>query len=352
MDTGRMADLSPRWRIFLKVGLILISLTLVGVGIFALRESLKDISLAGLITLWVRQPLQFWLVWAGLNLLVLLFWAWRWGVILQALGLKISLKKRLFARLAGFGWSYFTPGPQIGGEPVQVYLITRNTQIPLSNVMSSVYLDRLVDGLTNFAVLTAGVLMILFLDMEWARGIRWLGLTTGLVLIIPSVHFLLLMRGKTPLTRVVRKIRLKEIPVWNAVSQQVVLMESHLSVFARQHTLALAKAFFISAFSWLISMGEFFWLLSGFSEPLSLLHMLRFLILARFSFLLPVPAAVGIFESAMVFAAVSLGLSPMTGVALGLTIRVRDVLLGLMGVLISGSGSLQTLFRFKSEVTR
>ncbi|MEJ5313607.1 MULTISPECIES: lysylphosphatidylglycerol synthase transmembrane domain-containing protein [Anaerolinea] len=352
MDTGRVVNLSPRWRTFLKAGLILISLMLVGVGFFALSESLEDITLSGLTGLWLRQPVRFWLIWAGLNLLVILFWAWRWGVILQALGLPVSLKKRVFARLAGFGWSYFTPGPQIGGEPVQVYLVARDAQLPLSSVMTSVYLDRLIDGLTNFAVLAAGVLMILFLDMEWAGGIRWLSLSTGLVLIVPVAHFLLLMRGETPLTRVLLKIRSTGNPFWIAVSHQVILMESHLGDFAQQHTLTLIKAFLISVLSWLVSIGEFAWLLSGLSDPLSLLHMLRFLILARFSFLLPVPAAVGIFESAMVFAAVSLGLSPVIGVALGLTIRIRDVLLGLIGVLISGSGSIRSLFHFKREVAK
>lgn len=339
-----MVDLSPRWRNILKTGFILLSLGLVGLGMYALKDSLKGVSLSGLKSLWARLPVEFWGIWIGLNLAVILVWAWRWSVILQPLGIQASLKNRVFARLAGFGWSYFTPGPQVGGEPVQVYLISRYARVPVPLAATSVYLERVVDGLTNFAVLLLGVMTMLFLDVEWMGGIRWFGVVTGGLLIIPALHLMLLKKGRLPLTAAVMAFSGRWGTFGKKVLLQVSLAESYLSNFAQQYFFALVKAFLLSIFVWLLTVLEFSWLLSGLSESLSPLQVLRFLVLARLSFLLPIPAATGVFESAMVFAAVSLGLPPLSGIALGLTIRLRDVLLALIGVFISGGSAMTRRF--------
>jgi uncharacterized membrane protein YbhN (UPF0104 family) len=46
------------------------------------------------------------------NLTILLFMNLRWWLILRTLGYRVSQLALLAYRLAGFGVSYFTPGPQ------------------------------------------------------------------------------------------------------------------------------------------------------------------------------------------------------------------------------------------------
>ena len=76
------------------------------------------------------------------NGLVLLTLSGRWWLILRAQGHSISYLTLAGYRLAAFGVSYFTPGPQFGGEPVQVYLVQRRHQVAHSTAMSAVTLDK------------------------------------------------------------------------------------------------------------------------------------------------------------------------------------------------------------------
>ena len=55
-----------------------------------------------------------------LNGAIVLIFSSRWWIILRALGHKISYLTLAKYRLASFGLGYFTPGPQFGGEPLQI----------------------------------------------------------------------------------------------------------------------------------------------------------------------------------------------------------------------------------------
>ena len=68
----------------------------------------------------VLQNVSIWQLTAlvGINLGILLLFALRWQLILRAFGSTVSIGRILAYRLAGFGISYFTPGPQFGGEPM------------------------------------------------------------------------------------------------------------------------------------------------------------------------------------------------------------------------------------------
>ena len=60
-----------------------------------------------------------------LNGLIFLTFSGRWWLILRAQGHTIPYLRLSAYRLAAFGVTYFTPGPQFGGEPLQVYLVQR-----------------------------------------------------------------------------------------------------------------------------------------------------------------------------------------------------------------------------------
>jgi uncharacterized membrane protein YbhN (UPF0104 family) len=80
----------------------------------------------------------------GVNGGVLLLFSARWWLISRAQGHPIPYLTLAGYRLASFSVSYFTPGPQFGGEPLQVYLVQRNHNVPLSIAISGVTLDKVV----------------------------------------------------------------------------------------------------------------------------------------------------------------------------------------------------------------
>ena len=72
-----------------------------------------------------------------LNALVLTLLTSRWWLILWGLGYKLPFGMTMGHRLAAAGVSYFTPGPQFGGEPVQVLLVEKVHNVPRITAVSS-----------------------------------------------------------------------------------------------------------------------------------------------------------------------------------------------------------------------
>ena len=97
----------------------------------------------------------------ALNALIVLSFSGRWWLILRALGQRVPYLRLSAHRLGAFGVSYFTPGTQFGGEPLQVYLIDEGHAVPLAIAITSVTLDKTIELLVNFSFLVAGVISLL-----------------------------------------------------------------------------------------------------------------------------------------------------------------------------------------------
>ena len=68
-----------------------------------------------------------WFYWTSINLIIIFILAWRWLALTKGFKLKLNLFNLLLLRQAGQSISYITPGPQFGGEPVQIFLLWKNS---------------------------------------------------------------------------------------------------------------------------------------------------------------------------------------------------------------------------------
>jgi glycosyltransferase 2 family protein len=344
METGRMVDLPPDRRIEIpllahrKTGRVarwswvlwlaaplLLWLSLRGVPFVAIQDSIDGIAA------WQLAGLVF------LNAGILLLLAYRWQLVLRAFGHAIPIGKILAYRLAGFGVSYFTPGPQFGGEPLQVLLLQRKEGISTVDGVTSVFFDKLLELLANFTFLVVGLSVA---GMNGLLPVRLNGLAgLGLVglLLLPAVHIFLLWKGYRPLTAMIvgmsRRASWKPLTV---AAQHALAAEDQIGEFCRQRPFSLLGLVGVSALVWLLSIYEFHWLLSSLGVPLRLPQTISLLAALRVAFLLPVPAGLGTMEAAFVFTGSLIGLSPAVGLSAALMIRARDVFLALAGVWFVG----------------
>ena len=63
------------------------------------------------------------------NGVVLLAITARWALLLRGQGYDVPFTALFGYRLAVFGLSYFTPGPHVGGEPLQLLLVEREQDV-------------------------------------------------------------------------------------------------------------------------------------------------------------------------------------------------------------------------------
>ena len=278
----------------------------------------------------------------GMNILVLLALNGRWWLILNGFGYQLPFFNLLGHRLASFGVSYFTPGPQFGGEPVQVLLIERLHNVPRETAVASVALDKTLELLINFTFLLGGVTAVLQgqLLLNNQVGNEAVLFALGL-LALPMLYLFAIWQGKSPISglftflypqigseKSVKPVD-KIVPkLFHAIQEG----ETKASQFCQESPAAFWWAFAISVVGWGLIIAEFWLMLTFLGIVLTPLQVVGMLTAARIAFLLPLPGGLGTLEASQVLALAAMEKETAVGISVTLLIRLRDVLLGLFGL--------------------
>ena len=281
----------------------------------------------------VWQPLSrlhpVWLV--GLLLLdtlILSCFGLPWWMILKSLGQRVSLRAIVSYRIAGFGWSYFIPGPFIGGEPFQVLALERLHGVPVSAALASVALDRLLEWFINLIIVILGLGMLaqLMALSPLLRGL-FVAVTLGVVGALLA-YLMVVWRGARPLAHLLGR--------WPRVPPRLSTL-----IAETEHQLAQAGArqlglpLLVVAASWVLVLLDYWLLMAMLGQQLTIWQLLAAITINRVAFLVPVPGGVGAVEASQVLVMRWLGLDPAIGLAHSLVVRMRDVLTGGAGLLWS-----------------
>ncbi len=289
---------------------------------------------------------------AVLNGSVLLLVALRWWILLVARGAKISYLRIFGYRMAVFAMSYLTPGPQFGGEVLQVYLPTSRAQVPAPIALAALTGDKLIELLTNFLFLVVGTLIVLEQQMlPNLIGGSTLAINLGLLL-LPGIALTLLIGGQRPLSSTMQRLTgglslqfrqglralplLRRLPSLHTIIANLRLGEEQTAALFRQQPGAVSVALIGSLLSWPLMVVEF-WTVAGYlGMSLSLIGAIAVMVLLRIAYLLPSPAGLGTIEASLVLAFTALGQTAEAALAFTLLMRGRDVTQVLIGLWIGG----------------
>jgi len=270
-------------------------------------------------------------IWLLFNVGLLILMTARWWLILRTLRHQIPYPALTRYRLISFGVSYFTPGPQFGGEPVQVLALRRQHQVPGTTGTASVGLDKLLELIANFSFLAFGLavaLMSAWLPKEFRSAGLWIALS---LLVFPLLYLVLMLLGHKPLNGFIN--HLPDQVTQNWFSDVVCKVETEMSGFCVSEPFTVLQATLISLSVWVGMVFEYWLLVYFLGLRLTLMQTISALTAARLAFLTPLPAGLGALEASQVFALETLGLDPAYGVSISLLIRLRDILFGLGGLL-------------------
>jgi len=278
------------------------------------------------------------------NIVVLITLSGRWWLFLYGQGYVLPFWRLLSYRVAAFAVSYFTPGPHVGGEPLQVYLASKYHGVPTAVSITAVTLDKLLELVVNLLVLVASIGLILHQQvLTDALSQRALYITLG-TLLCPLLLFVALWRGRYPLSSLLARLS-RAYPAsaqasthWLARWTQTIRHSEAQAIALWHATPAIfLAAWGISVLSWGALIGEFWYMTYTLGLGLSFVQAITLLLAMRIAMLLPMPAGLGVLEASLAMATAALGLSPAAGISLGLLIRMRDVTLGIVGLWLGGS---------------
>jgi len=278
-----------------------------------------------------------WFSWFGINALIIGLGTKRWHGFIAMLKAKISFNDLLIIRQAGHAVNFITPGPQCGGEPLQLFWLCRNG-LSLENALLSIGLDRFYEVLINFTVLLICALMLLFMfDVQFVRAsfnssqiLKGMLLTSAALAV---VLWLVLLRPAVIFNRFRRLFsRWLEHPILNKIKNSWQLIKKDLQLVLRTQKLVLVNAIFISFLAWAALVGELALLLDFSNVNVGFTAFLLILIAMRLALLLPIPGGIGTLEASIFWSFQYLDLPTTAAIALIALMRLRDLAILLFGL--------------------
>jgi glycosyltransferase 2 family protein len=274
---------------------------------------------------------------AGINLVILLLFTSRWWLILVSLGYRLPFISLIAYRLAGFGISYFTPGPQFGGEPLQVHLTRERHAVPAPSALAAVSMDKILELLSNFSFILLGVWVVLRSRVAQVDLSLPLVVPAAVLFLLPATYLTAIWFGWQPLTRLSRQlpVRLAAHPSSQRAVRVLALAEEHMTSFCRHSPKTLLQIMLITGLTWLLVIFEYWLSLHFLGYDLEGYQIISLLTAARIAFMLPSPGGLGTLEASQVLMFEVLGFNPALGISISLLVRGRDLLLGGIGLWIS-----------------
>jgi len=227
---------------------LLLLLLLAALLYFALRN-------APLTEIWsTLRQLRLWQIAAlmGVNAGIYALFTLRWWIITQAEAKRVPYFPLLLVRVAVFGVSYFTLGPQVGGEPLQALALRRRYGLTYTRATATVLMDKLLEFLANFVLLAFGLAAIFEAGILPTNGSRPIVSLIGIVLLLawPPIHIILLRRGGHPISSILRVFPKRKATRFLAASERMA------GAFCRRHFKALLAAVFVSLLGALGMVGD------------------------------------------------------------------------------------------------
>jgi glycosyltransferase 2 family protein len=297
---------------------------------FALRH-------APLIDIWrTLGQLRLWQVGIllAINSLIYALITLRWWIIVRAEAKAVPFFPLLAVRVAVFGVSYFTLGPQVGGEPLQVLYLQRKYGLTYTRATASVFMDKLLEFLANFFLLAVGLAAIFQAGIVSRNGNHSFVSLSGLVILFlwPPLHIILMTRGIYPASLILR------IFSTNKFARFIFASEWMAGTFCRRHLSALLAAIGVSLLAAICMVSEYFFIVSFLNVDLALSQTIAAWTAGWLAFLVPLPGGLGALEASQVYALGAFSISAASAIGVTFLIRGRDLLIGGLGLLLAGHG--------------
>ncbi len=262
----------------------------------------------------------------------------RWWIIIQSEHKHVPYFPLLGVRVSVFGVSYFTLGPQVGGEPLQVLALQRQYGLTYTRATASVLMDKLLELMVDFFLLAVGLTAILQAGVLIESGVQFTGSLIGLAFFIlwPPIHLILLYNRRHPLTSLVRAMPF--IPKNSKPVRFLRAAEWMAGTFCQRHPRRLIIALVFSLMGGTGMLVDYALMASFLSIHLPFWKMIAGWMMGWISLLMPLPGGLGAFEASQVFTLGKFGFSAATALSLALLTRGRDIFIGGLGLILAGHG--------------
>ncbi len=295
------------------IGIVLLVSLIFFISPAIIFESLKKI------TLW-----QFGLIFA-LKLVFSVIGALKWKVILDFYKQKVALWKLYLFKFAAFSVSYFTPIAAVGGQVVGVMLL-KSEKVPTKIGITTMLIDSI---LTPFLSVTISFFaVVLFLLTKFSNTLLIFASLTLFSIVVFLILFFFVFR--------IKRLNIKKIQPnfwlrWRITIKDFLFL---FSDFFRKNKKGAFNLIVLSLLGHVAVLFEIFLILYFLGAVLEVIELAIIEAGYTFAFITPISQALGTAEISGAYFLHLLGYTAALGVSLTLILRLRYLLIGLIGIVV------------------
>ncbi len=266
----------------------------------------------------------------------------KWRLILRAYGHNIRFSRLLFFKLAGWTVSYLTPSLFVGGEPVRAYMIKKEEKVPWSKALSSIVVDKALEGATGSFVVLLGV-VLLFFGRLLSSGIKIFLLVLVVFFLYLLLHLFIKGKSRGFVTSVLHILHLDRLRMFKTWQKSIANFDQNLSVLFKDHKRVFFLGIALSCISCALALLRYKIIVYFLGLDISLYQIVIIYALTVLVVVIPfIPGAFGTYESVQAFSFALLGLGAQTGITCIFIMRIMDlILVGLGLVFLSYFGLMK-----------
>ncbi len=287
---------------------------IVGLAIFVLV--FWKIGLTKIITiLSLISPLQFLLA-LCVMLLAIFVSVLKWQIILKAQGYNINFIKLFFIKLVGYSVGYIIPSANLGGEPVRVIILKKESDIPLTKNIASVIVDKSLELTVGFLFLLLAVFLLLISYTLSRNTIAILLFAVGFFLIMLYLFYTKTLSNKGFFSSIIKFFRIDRIIYIQNIKKDIEKTEEQVSRFFKKQKKAFLITTIISLVMQIIFIINFKIILSFLGYDITIIQAILIFSLSSFAYIFTL-----------------LGMGAETGVAFSLIIRCLNIVIVSIGMI-------------------
>ena len=280
----------------------------------------------------------------AINSLILFLSVKRWQILAQAFDIQLSLAHLFKVRQAGNTISFVTPGPQFGGEPLQLYWLRQSREIPMDISLAILGADRFMEIFINLSILLLSVIFIFYTDIEvnLSKTFLFIFLTVSIL----SMLLVLFLRQPEWLENIFKSLfsRFTHTVSNSNESQNASSGWGRLLKKIEKNKSKVILAATIALLGWIALLFELFMMMEALGVSPNFYEIIFVMLGIRIALLMPVPGGVGTVEASLFWSFEILGLTLAGAGGLIALSRLRDVI-----VLFIGIGCLSNLSRLSLQ---
>ena len=268
----------------------------------------------------------------AINSLILFLSVKRWQILAQAFDIQLSLAHLFKVRQAGNTISFVTPGPQFGGEPLQLYWLRQSREIPMDISLAILGADRFMEIFINLSILLLSVIFIFYTDIEvnLSKTFLFIFLTVSIL----TMLLVLFLRQPEWLENIFKSLfsRFTHTVSNSNESQNASSSWGRILTKIEKNKSKVILAATIALLGWIALLFELLMMMEALGVSSNFYEVIFVMLGIRIALLMPIPGGVGTIEASLFWSFEILGLTLAGAGGLIALSRLRDVIMLFIGI--------------------